>query len=84
MNIILDNIPQGQKVKSIKFEIEFENSLENGLENNIEAEHGVKHVQTCSPAAEPAQSTSVVHVPDIQIDGRENKQVPAEMLNADF
>lgn len=82
MNIILDNIPVGQRIKNIKFEIAFEDgSFETSSANN-----NVKTVSSVSEASDVEHVEHVEHVANTNIENAERpqKDVPSEMLDAEF
>lgn len=72
MNIILNDIPQGQIIKNIKFEISFENGV--AVTPNVIVDTQTKET-----------SNNLNNVPKIDsIENREQKDVPDEMLNTEF
>ena len=72
MNIILNDIPQGQIIKNIKFEISFENGV--AVTPNVIVDTQAKEI-----------SNNLNSVPRIDsIENREQKDVPDEMLNTEF
>ena len=72
MNIILNDIPQGQIIKNIKFEISFENGV--AVTPNVIVDTQTKET-----------SNNLNSVPKIDsIENREQKDVPDEMLNTEF
>lgn len=69
MNIILNDIPQGQIIKNIKFEISFENGV--AVTPNVIVDTQSKETSNNVPKIE-------------SIENREQKDVPDEMLNTEF
>ncbi len=69
MNIILNDIPQGQIIKNIKFEFSFENGV--AVTPNVIVDTQSKETSNNVPKIE-------------SIENREQKDVPDEMLNTEF
>lgn len=72
MNIILNDIPQGQIIKNIKFEISFENGV--AVTPNVIVDTDDTHLKETSNGVPKIDS----------IENREQKDVPDEMLNTEF
>ena len=74
MTIKIENIPEGQKIKSINFNIDFES----GESETYVKQPVVKTTNTFEPNIVPLNITSV------DTEKRELKEIPPEMLNAEF
>lgn len=72
MNIILNDIPQGQIIKNIKFEISFENGV--AVTPNVIVDTDDTYLKETSNGVPKIDS----------IENREQKDVPDEMLNTEF
>ncbi len=91
MTIKIENIPEGQKIKSINFNIEFDESdgkdirEEDTYEVNISSPVS-QNTQQLNP--QPIQNTKQEDLPKIDINNdisdRVPKEIPAEMLEESF
>ena len=74
MTIKIENIPEGQKIKSINFNIDFES----GESETYVKQPVVKTTNIFESNIPPLNITSV------DTEKRELKEIPAEMLNVEF
>ena len=85
MIIKIENIPEGQKIKSINFNIDFESGVsETIFELPVE-----KTIRQDESKIFPANDSTVENfqnnqIPNIEIEKRSPKEVPAEMLDMEF
>lgn len=74
MTIKIENIPEGQKIKSINFNIDFESG---------ESEKYVKlPVEKTTSTVEP--NIAPLNIPPVDTEKREPKEIPPEMLDVEF
>ena len=74
MTIKIENIPEGQKIKSINFNIDFES----GESETYVKQPFIKTTNTFESNIVPQNIVSV------DTEKRELKEIPAEMLNVEF
>ena len=84
MTIKIENIPEGQKIKSINFNIDFES----GESETYVKQPVVKTTNTfesnIAPLNMKATGIDEPNIPSVDTEKRELKEIPAEMLNLEF
>ena len=84
MTIKIENIPEGQKIKSINFNIDFES----GESETYVKQPVVKTTNTFEPniAPENMKATGIdePNIASVNTEKREPKEIPPEMLDAEF
>ena len=84
MTIKIENIPEGQKIKSINFNIDFES----GESETYVKQPVVKTTNTfesnITPLNMKATGIDEPSITSVDTEKRELKEIPAEMLNVEF
>ena len=84
MTIKIENIPEGQKIKSINFNIDFES----GESETYVKQPVVETTNTFEPNTPPlnmkATGIDEPNITSVDTEKRELKEIPAEMLNVEF
>ena len=85
MTIKIENIPEGQKIKSINFNIDFE-SGESKTYVKLPVEEYTNAVEPSifTPLNMKATGIDEPNIPSVDTEKRELKEIPAEMLNVEF
>ena len=85
MTIKIENIPEGQKIKSINFNIDFE-SGESKTYVKLPVEEYTNAVEPSIFTPLKTKSTGIddPNVAPVNIEKREPKEIPPEMLDAEF
>lgn len=86
MTIKIENIPEGQKIKSINFNIDFESGeSEKYVKLPIEkTTTNAFDTSILTPLNKKSTAIDEPSVPPVNIEKREPKEIPSEMLDAEF
>ena len=85
MTIKIENIPLGQKIKSINFNIDFESGeSEKYVELPVEKTANAFDTSIFTPLNAKSPVIDEPSVPPVNMEKREHKEIPPEMLDAEF
>ena len=84
MTIKIENIPEGQKIKSINFNIDFESSESKTYIKLPVEEYTNTSESNIAPLNMKATGIDEPNITSVDTEKRELKEIPVEMLNLEF